>query len=213
MTKESPYQDPFSKIQAMQNPSTQLGHGTSSPKESDLFNSLRIFALVFIISLLFVALTVHVRPEGIYSSLFDDAMISFRYARNIADGIGPYWNLEDRVEGFTNPLWTYLMSAVYSASGSSERLAPLFVQIICSFTSINCRIFLMASKIRDRAISQKYPPTLSSFLFRTSLVQYYFILIFIEPNGNGGGINNTFSVGIVLISFYDNFLLKNYWQR
>ena len=39
----------------------------------------------------------------------DDAYISFRYARNLADGFGLVWNIGERVEGYTNFLWTLLM--------------------------------------------------------------------------------------------------------
>lgn len=35
----------------------------------------------------------------------DDAYISYRYARNLADGIGPVWNPGEHVEGYTNFLW------------------------------------------------------------------------------------------------------------
>jgi arabinofuranosyltransferase len=40
------------------------------------------------------------------ASLFDDAFISFRYARNFAEGHGLVWNLGEPVEGYTNFLWT-----------------------------------------------------------------------------------------------------------
>jgi len=36
----------------------------------------------------------------------DDAFISFRYARNLVDGLGLVYNAGERVEGFTNLLWT-----------------------------------------------------------------------------------------------------------
>jgi len=36
----------------------------------------------------------------------DDAFISFRYARNLVDGAGLVFNPGERVEGYTNPLWT-----------------------------------------------------------------------------------------------------------
>lgn len=39
----------------------------------------------------------------------DDAFISFRYARNFAEGNGLVWNLGERVEGYTNFLWTLLL--------------------------------------------------------------------------------------------------------
>jgi len=151
----------------MQVASMKTDRRFSSLERSILPSSLRIFGLVLILSLLFIALTVHIRPDGLYSSLFDDAMISFRYARNIADGIGPYWNPNDRVEGFTNPLWTYLMSVVYLASGSRENLAPLIVQVICSFLlASNCFLFSMvAGKMRAQAISRGYSPSLTKFLY------------------------------------------------
>ena len=35
----------------------------------------------------------------------DDAYISYRYARNFADGAGLVWNRAEWVEGYTNFLW------------------------------------------------------------------------------------------------------------
>ena len=46
-----------------------------------------------------------------HSFLLDDAFISFRYARNLADGYGLVWNIGERVEGYTNFLWVCLMAA------------------------------------------------------------------------------------------------------
>jgi hypothetical protein len=48
-----------------------------------------------------------------YFWLFDDAMISMRYARNLADGHGLVWNAGERVEGYSNFLWTLVMAAVH----------------------------------------------------------------------------------------------------
>lgn len=48
-----------------------------------------------------------------YHMLFDDAMISMRYAYNLAHGLGPVWNAGERVEGFTNPLWVGIMALVH----------------------------------------------------------------------------------------------------
>lgn len=50
-----------------------------------------------------------------YFCLFDDAMISLRYAQNWARGYGLVWNAGERVEGYTNPAWTL-------ALGLCERL-------------------------------------------------------------------------------------------
>lgn len=43
----------------------------------------------------------------------DDAYISFRYARNLADGLGLVYNAGERVEGYTNFLWTLLLALFY----------------------------------------------------------------------------------------------------
>lgn len=40
----------------------------------------------------------------------DTAFISFQYARNLAEGRGLVWNQSERVEGYTNSLWTVLMA-------------------------------------------------------------------------------------------------------
>ena len=49
-----------------------------------------------------------------FYTLLDDAMISMRYARNLAEGHGLVWNPgEAPVEGYTNLLWTLWMAAVH----------------------------------------------------------------------------------------------------
>lgn len=49
-----------------------------------------------------------------YFVLFDDAMISMRYAMNLAHGHGLRWNIgEAPVEGYTNFLWALVMAVVH----------------------------------------------------------------------------------------------------
>lgn len=43
--------------------------------------------------------------------VFDDSLISFRYARNWVDGHGLVYNVGERVEGYTNFLWTAVAAA------------------------------------------------------------------------------------------------------
>jgi len=45
-----------------------------------------------------------------YFCLFDDAMVSMRYAWNLSHGLGLVWNPGERVEGYTNPLLVVLMA-------------------------------------------------------------------------------------------------------
>jgi hypothetical protein len=47
-----------------------------------------------------------------YFSLFDDAMVSMRYAWNFSHGNGLLWNPGEMVQGYSNFLWTLSMSLV-----------------------------------------------------------------------------------------------------
>jgi hypothetical protein len=54
--------------------------------------------------------------------LEDDAMVSMQYARHLAGGQGLVWTPGERVEGFSNPLWTLGMAAIL-ATGLPRALA------------------------------------------------------------------------------------------
>jgi arabinofuranosyltransferase len=60
----------------------------------------------------------------------DDAYISFRYARNLADGHGLVFQQGDKVQGFTNPLWTVLL-AIPHLLGRDPALFSEVVGIAC----------------------------------------------------------------------------------
>src|SRR5580658_6672515 len=63
-----------------------------------------------------------------YFVLPDDGMISMRFARNLASGLGLVWNPGERVQGFTNPAWTLMMVVVHW-TGEPGRLASLPMQL------------------------------------------------------------------------------------
>lgn len=56
---------------------------------------------------------------GTYYHMGEDAYITFRYARNFADGAGLVYNAGEHVEGYSNLLWTLLLGI---AGKFSERL-------------------------------------------------------------------------------------------
>lgn len=64
-----------------------------------------------------------------WSMLLDDAMVSMRYARNLARGDGLVFNPGERVEGFSNPLWVGAMALVHLLP-LPARLASLAVQAL-----------------------------------------------------------------------------------
>ncbi|HEY2509735.1 MAG TPA: hypothetical protein VGI39_02730 [Polyangiaceae bacterium] len=53
--------------------------------------------------------------------LSDDAFVSFRYARNLVEGHGLVFNPGERVEGYTNPLWTLWIALGMRLGASPER--------------------------------------------------------------------------------------------
>jgi hypothetical protein len=64
-----------------------------------------------------------------YFNLFDDAMISMRYAKNLAQGHGLVWNPGgERVEGFSNPLWVFFMAAFHLLPVAPAKIS-LLIQI------------------------------------------------------------------------------------
>jgi hypothetical protein len=66
---------------------------------------------------------------GRYYVLGDDAMISMRYAYNLAHGLGLVWNPGEYVQGITNLGWTLVMAGVH-ALGVPLEVAPLVVKLI-----------------------------------------------------------------------------------
>lgn len=64
-----------------------------------------------------------------YYVLFDDAMITLRYARNWASGAGPVWNPGERVEGYTSFGWMALIALLQKLPLSAP-LQPLLIQLL-----------------------------------------------------------------------------------
>ncbi|HEX7602922.1 MAG TPA: hypothetical protein VF316_15000, partial [Polyangiaceae bacterium] len=60
-------------------------------------------------------LLVHAR---LFDFICDDAYITFRYARNLAEHGVPLYNLDERVEGYTNFLWMILAAALFRAGAT-----------------------------------------------------------------------------------------------
>lgn len=67
----------------------------------------------------------------------DDAFISFRYAEHLANGHGLVWNPDEHVEGYTNFLWTVLLSLAFRL-----KVDPIFfswvVGLLCMGITLWC---------------------------------------------------------------------------
>jgi len=84
--------------------------GSTRPKRWTQLAVIFIASIFVLWSLFFIFRTSFVATDGHrYYSLFDDAMISMRYAWNASHGLGLVWNPGERVEGYTNLLMVGLM--------------------------------------------------------------------------------------------------------
>ena len=113
-------------------------------KTKSIFYGIIIFHVLYCV--IFIAKTSFL-IDGVRSfTLFDDAMISMRYAKNLTNGYGLVWNPGGvRVEGYSNFLWTLYM-AFWHLFPISELKIALPIQISGMF-------FLTASLFLVRKIA------------------------------------------------------------
>lgn len=50
----------------------------------------------------------------------EDAFITFRVVKNILNGYGPVYNIDERVEAYTHPLWVAILTLTTFITGSIE---------------------------------------------------------------------------------------------
>jgi arabinofuranosyltransferase len=127
--------------------------------------------------------------------LFDDAMISMRYAYNLAHGLGPVWNAGERVEGFTNPLWVGIMALIHLLPLGLNQTG-LAVQILgASFLTLN--LFLV------RKIVEHFTDDLLPMLAAVALTAFY------APLNSYGLLGMEVSLLVLLLSAAIWLALKN----
>jgi hypothetical protein len=114
-------------------------------KKGNLFFGLILLAYVVYAAIFIIRSSFVVGGER-YFVLFDDAMISMRYAKNLANGFGLVWNPgEIPVEGYTNPLWTVWMAALH--------LLPMQASKVSLLVQISGAVFILASLFFIRKIA------------------------------------------------------------
>ncbi|MEA3351627.1 MAG: hypothetical protein U9Q82_13485 [Chloroflexota bacterium] len=101
-----------------------------------------------------------------YFVLFDDAMISMRYAKNLAERHGLVWNPgEAPVEGYTNPLWVIFMAIFH--------LFPIPAAKISFAIQISGAVFLLANLFFVKKISEKLSNNFIVPLLSVILTAFY----------------------------------------
>ena len=112
---------------------------------------------------LFICQTSFVIDGQRYFSLFDDSMISMRYAKNLAHGDGIVWNPGgQRVEGYTNPLWMLYMAAIHLLP-----IAPTKISLAIQITSAMLLLvnLLVIKKIAELVSNGSVFTTLVALIF------------------------------------------------
>ena len=109
--------------------------------------------------------------DRLYVNLCDDAFISMRYARNFASGLGLVYNAGEHVEGYTNPLWTVLMS-IPLALGVHEGAAPAFVLLVGGVLMLGCAFFARRLLARWRVPPALQVLALVAMLLDASLLDF-----------------------------------------
>jgi hypothetical protein len=67
---------------------------------------------IFLITLLVLGIAVRVWFYTETCLTFEDSLITFRYAENLAEGRGFVYNVDEKVLGTTSPLWTLILASV-----------------------------------------------------------------------------------------------------
>ncbi len=114
----------------------------SAESKSSLLDRYLILLLLLFsaYAALFIYRTSFVIDGERYFCLFDDAMISMRYADNLAHHRGLVWNPGEKpVEGFTNPLWVCYMAMLHRI--------PVPRSKICLLVQISGMLLLMANLV------------------------------------------------------------------
>ncbi len=128
-----------------------------------------LFALVVIVFLYYsyryIQKSSFLVGDKTYYVLFDDAMISMRYAYNLAHGLGPVWNAGERVEGFTNPLWVGLMALVH--------LFPIPISHTSLVIQIIGAIFLAINLFFVKKVVEHFTDNLFVMLAAVALTAFY----------------------------------------
>ncbi|HCA78871.1 MAG TPA: hypothetical protein DEP53_03970 [Bacteroidetes bacterium] len=90
-----------------------------------------------------------------YFCLFDDAMISMRYAWNFSSGAGLVWNAGERIEGYSNFLMTLVMSVATlifdkSSAALAIQVLGIVVAIAIAFRAMQIANLLVSSDSAHR---------------------------------------------------------------
>ncbi len=104
-------------------------------------NGNRLTRLIPLIAAPLLSLWLVFSPQLLGFWIVDDAFVSFQYARHFEAGHGLVYNVGERVEGYTNFLWTMLFPTVFALDGDPV-LASACINLILGFAIIALTMLL-----------------------------------------------------------------------
>lgn len=84
--------------------------------------------------------------------LCDDAYISLRTVDNFVNGYGLTWNIAERVQAFTHPLWVLIIIPFYAITGEVY-FTILSISILLSLMAVTIVAFKIASSAREGLVA------------------------------------------------------------
>jgi hypothetical protein len=127
--------------------------------------------------------------------LSDDALISLRYGRRLAEGHGLTWTGQERVEGYTNLLWV-----LFAAGAHLVRLDPIWVARILDFAGALGAILFVSLEPSAKRIAPLRALSGGLALALCAPLAVWAI----------GGLEHGFMTGVLAASLV---LLRNAWEK
>lgn len=113
----------------------------------------------------------------------DDAAITLRTVLNFLHGFGPVFNIDERVQAYTHPLWFILISTV-SFVGGNVFYSTYFLSALLSLTAF----YLLASRVATAATGTIL--ACSILIFSKSFIDY-----------STSGLENPLSHALIVVNF------------
>ena len=117
-------------------------------KNHNFYNSSKTTVITYI-SLITITIVVLINNAW----LCNDAFITYRTVDNFVNGHGLTWNVHERVQAFTHPLWMFLISVPYFFTGEM-----FFTPIIVSILVFGLAVSLLILSFRKNILWHCFNP-------------------------------------------------------
>lgn len=128
----------------------------------------------------------------------EDAFITLRHVENFIKGHGPVFNIRERVEGFTHPLWFFMVS-FFRRLGLSPKGAAILPGLLASFTAL----YMLFFRIRFRQNSEpgmQLNPAAAVLIGTSAFIDF-----------GTSGLET--SLSFLLLVLYAKFLAEERWLK